>query len=354
MKEQSLPLSLEQLNALFEQLNPLDVEQFYTAYQLWSTRQRIQTLQAQIEDIQLDIVENAERLEQVHPSALALATLARLQSNGVSNVDVLDRMLERGEEWLDRTMQRLEYCEKLDVISGDYTKWCELALEGAYDWIDSMLGQDAVDVAILPPALSATPVSADHESLKIDATHENGEPASAIMEELFLQKLMSDDREEMGEVKEGKEFENDTPLLETTLKMDALLQSTRQESVPEAENAQPAPSALPMLPTEPDTRPEAVDSTPVLAEVQAEHTEVTSMAVEEQEEHQPALLHMEDRHEIIEQPEIVVETLETQEAQDTLEPVNTNEPHMELSLEQEAGVPVAEHSEQPEESQTGQ
>ena len=98
-----------------------------------------------------------ECLEQVHPSALALATLARLQAHGVSDITVLDRMLERGEEWLNRTMQRLEYCEKIDVISDGYTKWCEHALEGAYDWIDSMQEQEAVHSAPdeLPPSASA-------------------------------------------------------------------------------------------------------------------------------------------------------------------------------------------------------
>ena len=141
------PLSSNALNHLFTRLNPLDVEQFYTAYQLWSVQQRIHTQQALIDAIQRDIAENAVYLEQAHPSALALATLAHLQTKGVSDITILDRMLERGEEWLDRTMQRLDYCENIDMISGDYTKWCENALDGAYDWIDSMTGQETVETA---------------------------------------------------------------------------------------------------------------------------------------------------------------------------------------------------------------
>ena len=321
MKEQSAQLSLDELNSLFAQLNPLDVEQFYTAYQLWSTRQRIETLQAQIDDIQRDIVENTAHLEQVHPSALALATLARMQSHGVSDIVVLDRMLERGEEWLDQTVQRLEYCEKLDVISGDYTKWCEHALEGAYDWIDSMLGQEAADASSTQPAFAATPIQDYHESIEQEETSENKELVSERMEELFLQKLMIDDLED------AEEAEDDASLLETTLKISALSRPKKQEIAPDAENAQPAPAELNVLPTGQEIRSEAVESTPVLAETQAKHTEVTAMTIEQQ---QPVLQQIEDRPKAIAQPDKVV---------DTQEPTLINESQTEIFPEQEADVP---------------
>ncbi|MEO8970418.1 MAG: hypothetical protein ABI406_02325 [Ktedonobacteraceae bacterium] len=271
MKEQAQQLSSDELNSLFAQLNPLDVEQFYTAYQLWNTQQRMQTLQALIDAIQRDIVENTEHLEQVHPSPLALATLACLQSNGVSDVAILDHMLERGEEWLDRTMQRLEYCEKLDVISGDYTKWCEHALEGAYDWIDSMLRQEAVDTSSIKPTFSETTVRGYQGPAAQAAAHENSEG----MEELFFQKLMSDDLEN------EEEAELDASLLETTLKVGALPQPAKQETVPDTSNTQPTQPALNMLPVEQDRQPEAVEATPVLAETEAGHTDVKMMVVEE-------------------------------------------------------------------------
>ncbi|MHB8598704.1 MAG: hypothetical protein ACYDER_18045 [Ktedonobacteraceae bacterium] len=308
MKEHAPQLSSDELNSLFAQLNPFDVEQFYTAYQLWSTRQRIQTLQALTDAIQRDITENTECLEQVHPSALALATLARLQAHGVSNIAVLDLMLERGEEWLDRTMQRLEYCEKIDVISGDYTKWCEHALEGAYDWIDSMQGQDAVDFAPIELPSSETAFSEENGSIEREETRENSEPANEIMEELFLQKLMSDDTETIEATDaiddtvnaENIEDEASMPtMLDTTLKMRAVSQPAQQETPPDtgdvdivdntdkaddADNTLPAQSELPILPTRQETRSEEVESTPVLEETQAEHTTVTMMAVEKPEE----------------------------------------------------------------------
>ena len=338
MKEQSPQLSSDELHSLFAQLNPLDVEQFYTAYQLWNVRQRIQTLQALTDAIQRDIAENTECLEQVHPSAIALASLARLQANGVSDIALLDRMLDRGEEWLDRAIQHLEYCEKLDLISDGYTKWCEHALEGAYDWIDSMPGQEAADLSTITPLFSETVTEQFNGSLEQEETRENSEPGGELMEELFLQKLMSDDLED------AEEAENEASMLETTLKIRAISPTTQQEPLPETvntdntastddtENAQLAQAEPNAVPTVQETRPEEVESTPVLEETQAEHTEVTMMAVEEQNEQQPALQHIETVREEIEQPTNAV---------DTQEQASSNEPQMETVAEQEADVAEA-------------
>ncbi|GHO95567.1 hypothetical protein KSF_056150 [Reticulibacter mediterranei] len=160
---------------LFARLQPQDVEQFYQSYQLWSITSRIQAIQAEIEQVQQEKAVNAELLEQYHPSPIAQAVLAQLQSHDVNDNDLLDQMLERGDDWLDHTMQLLEQCEHLDIIHGNYTEWCMHALEGAYDWIGSM-----------------------HES---EATDEPEEPATTAevfdesTEQLLLQKLLSDEEE---------------------------------------------------------------------------------------------------------------------------------------------------------------
>src|SRR5947209_4547087 len=131
---------LEQFAEIYAQLDPQEVEEFYSGYHLWKLQQRASILEKQIEILREHRRENSERIEQSRPSAVSLAVLARLQANGVYDVELLDRMLERGEEWLDKTMQHLDYCEQVeDFIRGDYTQWCRHALEGAYDWIDSML-----------------------------------------------------------------------------------------------------------------------------------------------------------------------------------------------------------------------
>jgi len=192
------------VDAVYAQLNQSDIEQFYAGFQRWNLQQQITTLQTQIQTLRLQIADNTERSQEVHPSAIALATLARLQANGVSDIELLDRMLEQGELWLDRTMQRLDYCEQVDdFISDDYTQWCKFALEGAYDWIDSIQ-----DGSLSSPAPIAITMK---------------EPLTQATEELFLQKLSSD------------EEENEALVLETTHKRPAVTITYPEESAPAAE-----------------------------------------------------------------------------------------------------------------------
>ncbi len=113
--------SSEEINALFARLQPQDVEQFYQSFQLWTLQRQIETLQVEIAALKDAIAENAVSLEETRPSAIALATLAQLQSRGVDDLDLLDKMLERGESWLDHTMQLLAYCERFGVMRSNYT-----------------------------------------------------------------------------------------------------------------------------------------------------------------------------------------------------------------------------------------
>lgn len=182
----SQPLHFDELSTVFAQLNPQDVEQFYASYQMWVLQRQIVEVQAQIQSVSQRLAENQRQLQRIHPSAIALATLARLQANGVNDSDLLDRLLERGEAWLDRTMQHLAYCEKFDFIRDNYTEWCEHALEGAYAWIDSVADAQVENYEALTPdehSIIETPSDASV------ATHVQ------TTEEMLLQKLMSDEDE---------------------------------------------------------------------------------------------------------------------------------------------------------------
>jgi len=171
--------------AIFAQFSQQDVEEFYTGYQYWNLQHQIEILQYRLIDVRKQISENTERIQEVQPTAIELATLARLQSNGVNDIDLLDRMLERGEMWLDRTMQRLDYLEQLDdFISDDYTQWCQHALEGAYDWIDSVLDGNAPSQ---PSTCTATATTEDAKE----------EELLVATEELFLQKISTDEEESL-------------------------------------------------------------------------------------------------------------------------------------------------------------
>jgi len=209
--------------AVFAQLNQQDIEEFYTGYQRWNLQHQLEVLQTRLEDLRKQIDVNTARMQEVRPTALELATLARLQSNGVSDIDLLDRMLEQGELWLDRTMQRLDYLEQLDdFIRDDYTQWCQHALEGAYDWIDSVLDGNP---ASLPQAA---------------ATEEVG--LTEATEELFLQKISNDE---------------ESVMLETTMKRPSIIIADLAESIPSTEDT--------FVLVEAATTPE--NTTPVLEEI---------------------------------------------------------------------------------------
>lgn len=172
--------SLHQLLAhLFSQLRPEEVEQFYQSYAHWQLQQRIEAARGQIERIRQQIAENERQMRRVRPSTLAFAAIARLQSQDVNDIDLLDRMLERGEDWLDHTMLLLDQCERLGLIYGDYTQWCEHALEGAYDWITSIDDND--NFATMQEATSVD------EAL----------PETGITEEILLRKFMSEHEEDV-------------------------------------------------------------------------------------------------------------------------------------------------------------
>ncbi len=163
----------EQLASLFSQLDAQQVEIFYKSYQLWQLEQQSVTLQEQLVMLEQQSVDNDVLMQLTQPSPIALATLTRLQSYGVDDVDLLDSMLERGDTWLDHTLQLLEQCERLDVIHGNYTEWCRHALEGAYEWLDSM-----------PENEIAQPVHLQVMQAEI---------SDDTTEALLLQKLMSED-----------------------------------------------------------------------------------------------------------------------------------------------------------------
>ncbi|HLG75801.1 MAG TPA: hypothetical protein VKX46_05265, partial [Ktedonobacteraceae bacterium] len=199
--QQPLP---RELDHLFARLAPQDVEQFYRSYRLWSLQREITALQTQINVLQQQIEHNARLVQNVQPSPIALSALTRLQAYGIDNGELLDRMLERGDSWLDHTVQLLIRCEELGVIRSDYTQWCENALEGAYDWITSM------DQAASTPTTSV--------------------PFDETIEATFLQKLMSED---------------DTDQTGSIVKSSAT-DTSYQEAVPPADLAEHPPSTAPV------------------------------------------------------------------------------------------------------------
>src|SRR2546421_12779691 len=106
----------EELEILFSQLDARAVEQFYQSYQLWTIQRRIEDLELEIEGLQQEIARNAERMRRVLPTPMALTVLVQLHATGVEDIDLLDRMLERGDSWLGSMMQLLERCEQMGIV----------------------------------------------------------------------------------------------------------------------------------------------------------------------------------------------------------------------------------------------
>ncbi len=206
------------LHTIFASLQPEEVEQFYSAYRQWLLQQRIVELRQRLAATQEEIVENELRIQQARPSPIALASLARLQANGVDDVEVLDQMLERGETWLDATMQRLDYCEQFEnFLADDYTQWARLALDGAFDWIDSAL--------IPTPTLEAA-TDEEHASSMKDACETEAQ---------LLHKLTSE--------------EDDLSWQEPTLKQAAIRVPSEE---PINEEPEPAETPIEPVPAEPE------------------------------------------------------------------------------------------------------
>jgi len=184
--EKRLP---EPLQRLFSQLSASDIAQFNSAYQLWMLHQQIDLLYLQIALTRQEIQSNAERLHLTQPTALELSTLAQLQANGVDDIDLLDRLHARGEAWLDHAIQLLAHCERMDLIQGDYTQWCEHALEGAYDWISSIDDDD----------LSSAENQHEQPTTPAPATIISSPDYDEQAEAMFLRKLFTEAGEEIPE-----------------------------------------------------------------------------------------------------------------------------------------------------------
>src|SRR5436305_1780987 len=176
------------LNTIFTHFSPQDIEEFYQLYQLWSLQKKREEIVVHMNELQQQIVENEARFKAISPSTIALATLSQFRAIGVGDIDLLERMLERGDEWLDHTLQLFELCERLDMLQGNTTQWCTHALEGAYDWIESMgdINEKSESDDDTQPSI---PAISPHQPLS------EVEPPPETTEAEFLKKLMSEDGE---------------------------------------------------------------------------------------------------------------------------------------------------------------
>lgn len=141
---------------LYERIPLEAMQQVSDSYLAWYVSRVTGELDNTIAGLTTELRENDAKETSYRPSPSELSAIERLQRSGVSGTDLLDRMVEQGEDWLVLTMHRLDHFERTGLPPKDYSTWCEHALSGAYDWIDhERLSQSASNTGPLgnnPPS----------------------------------------------------------------------------------------------------------------------------------------------------------------------------------------------------------
>jgi hypothetical protein len=121
---------------IYEQIPLQAMQQVSESYMSWYVERVTSELDRTTAGLRSELRENDAKEASFRPSPNELAAIERLQRSGVTGMDLLDRMVEQGEDWLMLTMRRLDHFERTGLAPKDYSTWCEHALGGAYDWID--------------------------------------------------------------------------------------------------------------------------------------------------------------------------------------------------------------------------
>ena len=124
------------ITKLYEQIPLEAMQRVSDSYMAWYVNRVTQELDQTMASLRSELRDNDAKEASYRPSPQELAAIERLHRSGVTGMDLLDRMVEQGEDWIVLTMRRLDHFERTGLAPKDYSTWCEHALSGAYDWID--------------------------------------------------------------------------------------------------------------------------------------------------------------------------------------------------------------------------
>src|SRR5262249_11674040 len=145
---------------LYEQLPLEEMQQVAESYIAWYVESVTRTLDERTASLRAELRENDAKEASYCPTPREQEAIERLKRSGVSGMDLLDRMVEQGEDWMMLTMRRLDHFERTGLAPKDYSTWCEHALGGAYDWIDheriSNAGSGATSTSGSRPSAAAS------------------------------------------------------------------------------------------------------------------------------------------------------------------------------------------------------
>lgn len=172
---------------IYEQIPLQAMQQVSESYLSWYVERVTSELDKTTAGLRAELRDNDAKEASYRPSPNELAAIERMQRSGVTGVDLLDRMVEQGEDWLMLTMRRLDHFERTGLAPKDYSTWCEHALGGAYDWIDhERLGASGASSSSSPaPArtASAGPANGNAGGNSQDWNRSGGAPRPGYPEE---------------------------------------------------------------------------------------------------------------------------------------------------------------------------
>ncbi len=187
MTDAEMPQLPTHVQKLYTSISQEEFAQFEAGYQFIQIQQEMESIQEQLSEVEQQLRANATIIHELRPSSMSMAALARLEAGNVSDLDLLDQLLDQGDSWLDLCMQRLNYCEQHHLINDeDYTRWCQHALEGAYDWIDTMRESEELtqsEEVEIEPEVSEAPTIEEEQLLRRLASEDTDEFKSLYEDE---------------------------------------------------------------------------------------------------------------------------------------------------------------------------
>src|SRR5258708_12950500 len=110
---------------LYEQIPLESMTQVSDSYMAWYVDRVTRQLDDTTAGLRTELRENDAKEASYCPTPREQEAIERLKRSGVSGMDLLDRMVEQGEDWITLTMRRLDHFERTGLAPKHYSPCCE-------------------------------------------------------------------------------------------------------------------------------------------------------------------------------------------------------------------------------------
>lgn len=149
------------IDKIYNNITLDQLQEFTNSYLAWYVKTNVEAQDNAIQQLRSQLQENDRNESALRPTSSELYAIESLQDRGVTDIDLLDQIIEKGENWVSLTINRLQYFENAGLAPSDYVIWCQHALSGAYDWINP--GQMPVPGPAVEESLSNSVKAAGNE-----------------------------------------------------------------------------------------------------------------------------------------------------------------------------------------------